>query len=226
MRVQSQEEDNGEMMRVPERLKRLLTDTMMGGGVHQKHAEQHDVSGDTANLSVVDLDGSHGTNLSDLHIVKVDVMRSGVDDGKDKHGVGELAMHPDVFVQRDEPDLGADESHDGPAYRQQNEHAIDAKHQSSTTGEPDGVLECVQTSETDVGGLLPPSIGKDSPTPVSQHPKRLCLTIIKARTISLPVKGPEQKVEKQLRSSELLLDEFHQRHLDRLSSRHRGTGAL
>jgi hypothetical protein len=39
MGVQSQEERNEQMVSVPEGLKRLLADLVMGGRVHQEHAE-------------------------------------------------------------------------------------------------------------------------------------------------------------------------------------------
>lgn len=42
----------------------------MGGGVHQKHAEEHDVAGDATGLGVVDLDGRLGTKLEALDVVE------------------------------------------------------------------------------------------------------------------------------------------------------------
>lgn len=54
-------------------------------------------------------------------------MGRGVDDGEQQHGVGELAVHPDVLVERDEADLGAEKAHDGSADGEQDEHAVDAQ---------------------------------------------------------------------------------------------------
>lgn len=44
------------MMGVPESLERLLTDTMMGRGIHQHHAEHHYMACDSACFGEVYLD--------------------------------------------------------------------------------------------------------------------------------------------------------------------------
>jgi hypothetical protein len=51
------------MMRVPEGLVRLPPDLMMSSGVHQKHAEEHDMASDAARLGVVNLNGSLRSDL-------------------------------------------------------------------------------------------------------------------------------------------------------------------
>lgn len=43
---------------------------MVSCGVHQKHAEQHDVSSDATSLGVVDLKGDLWPNLDTLYIVE------------------------------------------------------------------------------------------------------------------------------------------------------------
>jgi len=60
------------MVRVPEGLIRLLTDFVMGSGVHHEHAEEHDVAGDAACLSVLDLDCSFGSDLVPFNIEEAD----------------------------------------------------------------------------------------------------------------------------------------------------------
>ena len=50
-----------------------------------------------------------------------------VDNGEEKHSVCELTVHPDILVERNEPDLWPDEAHDGSADGKQDEHAIDAQ---------------------------------------------------------------------------------------------------
>jgi hypothetical protein len=60
-------------------------------------------------------------------------MRRGVDDAEQQHRIGELSVHPDVLVERKKPDLGPDEAHDGPADRKQDEHAVNAQDQASTS---------------------------------------------------------------------------------------------
>ena len=56
------------MMGIPESLKRLLSDTVVGSGIHQNHAEQHDVTSDTTRLGIMNLNGSDGSNLRLLNI--------------------------------------------------------------------------------------------------------------------------------------------------------------
>jgi len=61
--VEGEEEGDEEMVCVPEGLERLLADVGVRGGVHEKHAEEHDVAGDAAGLGVVDLDGGFRADL-------------------------------------------------------------------------------------------------------------------------------------------------------------------
>ena len=82
-------------------------------------------------------------NLSFLDVVEVDVMRRGVDDGEQQHRVGELSVHPEILVERDELDLGTNPSHDCPADRQEDEHAIAAEDETGASRQPDGVLQCI-----------------------------------------------------------------------------------
>lgn len=51
-------------------------------------------------------------------------MRCGVDDGKEKHSVSKLSMHPDILIKWDESNLRPDEPHDRSADWQQDEHGI------------------------------------------------------------------------------------------------------
>lgn len=71
-------------------------------------------------------------------------MGRGVQDGEEQHGVGQLPMEPNVLVHGDPSDLGPNPSHDGAAYRQQDEHAVDAEYQASASGDPHRVLEQVE----------------------------------------------------------------------------------
>lgn len=78
--VESQEEGDEQVVGVPESLERLLTDTSMSGSIHEQHAKEHDVTGNTTRLSVVNLQSGNGTNLPLLDIVKVDVVGGRVAD--------------------------------------------------------------------------------------------------------------------------------------------------
>ena len=57
----------------------------------------------------------------------LDVMGRNVNDCEEQHGVGNLAMEPEVLVQGQEPDLRTDPSHDGPAYWKQDQGGIDGQ---------------------------------------------------------------------------------------------------
>ena len=74
VRVHAEEEGNEEVMRVPEGFEGLLPDFVVGGGVHEKHAEEHHVARHTSCLSVVYLNGSLWAELSSLDIEEVDVV--------------------------------------------------------------------------------------------------------------------------------------------------------
>lgn len=51
------------MVSVPERFEGLLADAVVSRRVHQKHAKEHDMTGYTTRLGVVNLDGCDRTNL-------------------------------------------------------------------------------------------------------------------------------------------------------------------
>ena len=60
-------------------------------------------------------------------------MGASVNNGEEQHGICQLSVHPDVLVEREESDRGADPFHNRPADGQQDEHAIDAQYQSGTS---------------------------------------------------------------------------------------------
>lgn len=66
--VQGQEEGDEEVVGVPEGFEGLLADAVVGGRVHQEHAEEHHMAGDTAGLGVVNLDCRYGANLGLLDV--------------------------------------------------------------------------------------------------------------------------------------------------------------
>ena len=110
VRVHTQQEGDEQMMGVPERLERLLSDPVVSGRIDEQHAEQHDVSSDTTGLSVMDFKRDFRSNLcyfdvveatpisgrsqSKLDIYLLDVMSCGVTDGEDEHGVSNLSVEP------------------------------------------------------------------------------------------------------------------------------------
>lgn len=63
VRIQGDHEEKGKMMCVPERLKALVTDLPMSSCVHQDHDKEHEMAGNAARLSVVNLKSCHWPNF-------------------------------------------------------------------------------------------------------------------------------------------------------------------
>lgn len=68
--VQGEEEGDEEVVSVPKGLEGLLSDSVVGCRVHQKHAKEHDMAGDTARLGVVNLDCRYGSDLCLFNVVE------------------------------------------------------------------------------------------------------------------------------------------------------------
>lgn len=68
VRVHAQQEGDEQVVSVPERLERLLPNSVVGSRVHQQHAEKHHVSSNSTGLGVVNLERQHGSNLRPLNI--------------------------------------------------------------------------------------------------------------------------------------------------------------
>ena len=63
MGVHAEKKGYKQVMRVPERFERLSANVAVCGGVHEKHAKQHNVACYASRLCVVDLDGGLGPDL-------------------------------------------------------------------------------------------------------------------------------------------------------------------
>lgn len=61
--VEAEHEKESEVVGVPKSFEALLSDLLVGSGVHQDHDQQHEVAGDTARLGVMDLQGSLFTDF-------------------------------------------------------------------------------------------------------------------------------------------------------------------
>lgn len=59
-------------------------------------------------------------------------MGSGVDDGKNQHGISYLPMEPLRFVQRQPSDLRSDKPEEVPAHGQEDQGAIEAQRETRT----------------------------------------------------------------------------------------------
>jgi len=154
--VETQHEGDEEVVGIPEGLERLLADLGVGGGIHEEHAQEHDVAGDTAGVHVMDLYSERRAELGPFDIVEVDVVTGGVDDGKEQHGIGDLAMEPDVLVEGQPPDLRSDPSHNRSADGEKDQGAIDSEDETGAARNPNRMLQEVERSEARIGGLLPP----------------------------------------------------------------------
>ena len=56
MRIKTDHEKEGEVVGIPECLKALFSDLVVGGSVHQEHDEEHEMTGDTTSLGVVNVE--------------------------------------------------------------------------------------------------------------------------------------------------------------------------
>ncbi len=74
MGVESEQEWNEQMMGVPERLVRLLANLVVRGGVHEKHAKEHDMARDTSSFCVMNLDSGDLSNLRSLNVEEAAVV--------------------------------------------------------------------------------------------------------------------------------------------------------
>jgi hypothetical protein len=74
MGVHAEQERDEQVVGVPESLERLLANPVMGCGVDQKHAEQHDVASDTASFCVVDLKSDLRPDLDAFNVEKTIVV--------------------------------------------------------------------------------------------------------------------------------------------------------
>lgn len=70
MRVEGQQKRNEQVMRVPESLERLLSDAMVGSGIHEHHAQKHNMAGDSTCFSIMYLDSIYGADFVLLDVVE------------------------------------------------------------------------------------------------------------------------------------------------------------
>lgn len=107
MGIHSKQKWDEQVVRIPESLVGLSPYTMMGGGVHQKHAQKHNVSSDAAGLGIMYLYRSLWSNLALLNVEEIDVVSRYVDDSEDQHCIGDLPVEPLSFVQWKPSDVRA-----------------------------------------------------------------------------------------------------------------------
>lgn len=115
--VKSKHEGNEEVVSIPEGLERLLTDLGMSSGEHEQHTEEHEVTSDTTNFRIMDLQRRHRSNLGSFDIEHVDVVTKCVNNRPEEERVRDLSMEPLRLIERQPPQLGSDESQDVTAHR-------------------------------------------------------------------------------------------------------------
>jgi hypothetical protein len=169
--VEAKQEWDEQMMGVPERFERLLTDLVMGSRVHEKHAEKHHMSCHATSLRVVDLNCAYGSDLRSLNIEKagivswvvsslhcglLDVMSADMDDRKEQQSVCNLPMEPLRLVQWQPPNLRSYPFENVPAHRKENCGAVDRQTQTSCSRQPDRERQSIKTSQSRVLFLFDP----------------------------------------------------------------------
>ena len=89
-----------------------------------------------------------------LDVDKVHIVCRGVDHGPERHGVGDLAMEPDVLVRGEKPsEARTDDTDDIAKHGEEDEASVVGKDQACTTGAPHGELEAIEGGELRVRGL-------------------------------------------------------------------------
>jgi hypothetical protein len=68
MSVKTDHEEEGKVVGVPERLEALRADLLVGGGVHEDHDKEHEMTSETTRLGVVNLLGKLLTNFYSIII--------------------------------------------------------------------------------------------------------------------------------------------------------------
>jgi hypothetical protein len=71
MGVERQQEDERQMVSIPKRFERLFSDRRVGGGIHQEHAEQHDVTSNTSGFGVVNLQRGDRSRSNSFNILRL-----------------------------------------------------------------------------------------------------------------------------------------------------------
>lgn len=80
-----------------------------------------------------------------------------MDYGEYQHGVGDLPVEPDVFVEWQPSEFWSDPSHDGSAHRNQDDGAVERQHQAGASRYPDGIRQCVEPCKSGIAHLLVPA---------------------------------------------------------------------
>jgi hypothetical protein len=68
VRVHGQQKGDEEVVGIPKGLERLSPDLAMSGGIHEEHAEKHDMSGNAASFGIENLNSGLVSDLRPLNV--------------------------------------------------------------------------------------------------------------------------------------------------------------
>lgn len=75
----------------------------MSSGEHEQHHEEHEVTSETTNFSVMNLQCGDRSNKSSFDVEHVDVVTKCVNNGPAQERVGDLSMEPYRLVEGKPP---------------------------------------------------------------------------------------------------------------------------
>lgn len=136
MSIHAEEKGDEEVVGIPKGFKGLLSDLVVSCGIHEQHAQKHDVACDASRLSVVNLDCRHWSDLGSFHVEKIDVVSENVDSGENQHSISTLAVEPDCFVERKELELWSNEAHDISAHWEEDEQGVKGENETGAARHP------------------------------------------------------------------------------------------
>lgn len=155
----------------------------MRGGIHKQHTEQHNMSGDSSWLCVVDFDSRNLPNLTPLHIEEIHIMRTRMHNRPKQHRIRDLSMEPLTLIQRDPFDLRPNPAQEVAAHGEQYHGTVDGETEACAAGDPDRESESVEPGEAWVLLLFYPAEDEEA-----------------------DVSAVEEQVEEELGAPELVAD--------------------
>ena len=160
------------MVCIPEQLKLLLSNRHSGRCIHQEHDEQHDVASAAAPDGVMDLPGLQlQLRQLVLDIEEVCVMRIGVDERKQQHGVRQPLVEVDVVIERhDCVEIARPQRRDDvAAHGEQQCSTVYTQNKTSPSGHIDTSPQLIQQSEFFIILLLIITIDEHSDMDGPEH---------------------------------------------------------
>jgi len=163
MSVDTNHEEESQVVGVPKCLKALLANLLMGSGVHENHDEEHEVTSNSTRLGVMNHLSSFLADLSTLDIDEVDVVGGSMNYTPESHRVSHLTMEPNVFISRECPSKpGTDDADDVAQHGKEDETSIVCKDEAGSTRDPYRPSQGIECGKLGIGSLTVPPIGKET----------------------------------------------------------------